>query len=496
MTPEAHLPGEVDPLHFVTSLLMSLPDSQRREWTLAKIVSAEASRGAGLEATRILEQIQGDDSVLFALRGLAEHLPASGDVIRARVSELSRKIASPEKRRQLLDICVLAGLSGDALKIARSFQDPYDRIAGLVSVSVKVGTMGQMSEALQLLEESRGLIALVEDSEDRDAALADLANGYADLDEPERASAVIDLIHDSAHRLRPLTRMARRMSGAGAETRLAMLAKAVSSFVASSAAAADAWRMADPIEIYLRLGRFDLAQGAVASLPETPWRAELLLRIVEGATALGLLSEARAAATQITDHWSRMRAFTLVAHCCVVQGKQAEALELIHSATESPASTHPRTVEEALAIINLTEVLAAAGEVGRRPELLGQIEVAPDLPPYYKVHAVLRLVRRPKDGEDIVFMADVVNSARRITDSAPYPTSQTGSFAEMAAAYKSLGNREMEAAMVGRLLDLTAGTNEDMFIVEVLEKIGLAYQARGEKFSESVGKQLKALRVS
>jgi hypothetical protein len=278
----------IEPIQFAVDLLKRFPNSTRREWALGQLASAQARRGDCAAALKILRLIGSGETLLYALGGVVENCRMTGGLqkgIQALASVLSVALVDRKERLRLLGTCVAAGLLENALSIARSFREPCDQICGLAAVSLGLGRAKNRDSALGLLDEARELAVSIEDTADRNEALVDIAEAYAEMDERKLALEAVGLMDRPVYRLKPLATMVRRISKADQETewreRFSVLASTVDSFIQSPEVVAEAWSLEAPVDAYLECGQLELALQTVNSIPENPYKAGFLLKVTQ-----------------------------------------------------------------------------------------------------------------------------------------------------------------------------------------------------------------------
>jgi hypothetical protein len=271
---------------------------------LANLVCVAARHSHCEFGATILAKITEPESRVSAIEDLAPRCPGArrllGEARQLIVQLPPESHATRGEPHRIFDACLGAGMFDDALAVWEWFEEPLHRASKAAELVRRFGAAQPRSEMLDLLLRARQLAAGLDDLEDRDSALARVANAYVALDAAQEWREVFASIESPEYRVDALLDwVARRKT----EESLAELIRSSRDVVGLTDTSGLGWSLGEAIDVCFRIGRADVVVEIVSILREGSLDGWPIARCCESLLWHGELGLAQQVADSIRTTW-------------------------------------------------------------------------------------------------------------------------------------------------------------------------------------------------
>jgi hypothetical protein len=369
----------------------------------------------------------------------------------------------------------------EALAVCESFEWPLDQAQGMAELIERLGTTRPRRDALELLLRARQMVATLDDAEDRDGVLSQVANAYSTLGATEEWREVLGRIQRPDYRMTVLAARVGRTDDLWEE----MLSTGRDAMSRADASCL-AWAFDDAIAACLTMGRMDAAGEFLAMLPEGPWKDSQRRKICEALMKSGELQRAQQLAGEIQAPYARALMYGALARVYRKDGIAEKTLEMLRCAADSVPYLGPIATDlEAIGVVDLGTLLSKNGFEKEGAECARQAQTwLCRVHTYYRARPFIRLAHEAT-------LAGDRDRAKEAMESAGLVANDTYSFAAMAAQYEAMGLSVAAARAVERMVE--SCEPDPALRMSTLQQIAEEYRAAGQRFSAEVASLLERL---
>jgi hypothetical protein len=471
------------PLVYAAGLLEGCADSDQKQWALAHLACAAARYGDCADARSILSPITHFEARFFAMEQTVRHcLEARGSVklLRENLSQLVPQSAvGREEPGTLFAVCLDSGLFNDALEICDLYADAYCQSSALARLASRMAPSDSKGKVPELLLRVRRLLPAIENVEDRDSILSEIANVCAASGLITEWRDAVESIQMQEYRMEPLAAMAARNPAFFAD-----LVATGCSLLNSPNVSQKLWPIEEPIKVCLGIGRIDEALQLVRSMPEGTWRDRGLLAICTALIRAYQLDRSCEIARGIHAQWFQARVLSLLGAAYNERGDSKIASEVLGASADRIQNadlSSDQVLWAAQWAIELSGSLAKNGLNERADRLMHRVEKDRRIPVNSKVEALLDCARRAVS-DDTSFARNALASAFRIADGdGPYAIHW---HARIAAQYQRILDPHTAQAVLERAFFHVPAALQTLWMVAE------AYRAAEQRFSPELERLL------